>query len=65
MEREKRGDRIRTTCDYEKESCQKVVTKWLYKYHFSLKEFRVEVQKIEHMLVVFKLLYLILNAWQW
>ena len=36
MEREKRRERILTSCKYERESCQKVVTKWLYKYHFSL-----------------------------
>ncbi|AES91831.1 transmembrane protein, putative [Medicago truncatula] len=35
MEREKGRERIRKYCEYERESCQKVVTKRLYKYHFS------------------------------
>jgi hypothetical protein len=35
MEREKERERIKTTCEYEREKCQKVVTKWLYIYHFS------------------------------
>jgi hypothetical protein len=35
MEREKGREKIITSCEYERESCQKVVTKWLYKYHFS------------------------------
>jgi len=36
MEREKGKERIRVTCEYEIESCSKVVKKWLYKYHFSI-----------------------------
>ena len=36
MEREKGRERIRATCEYERESCPKIVKKWLYKYHFSL-----------------------------
>jgi len=35
MEREKGRERIITSCEYERESCQKIVKKWLYKYHFS------------------------------
>jgi len=35
METEKGRERIITSCEYERESCQKVVAKWLYKYHFS------------------------------
>jgi hypothetical protein len=35
MEREKGRERITTSCEYERESCQKVVKKWLSKYHFS------------------------------
>lgn len=35
MEREKGREMIRTSCEYERESCTKVVTKSLYKYHFS------------------------------
>jgi hypothetical protein len=35
MEREKRRERIKMSCEYERESCPKVVAKWLYKYHFS------------------------------
>jgi len=35
MEREKGREKIITSCEYERESCQKVVKKWLYKYHFS------------------------------
>jgi len=38
MEREKGRERIRTSCEYERESCTKVLTKWLYKYHFSIKK---------------------------
>jgi len=30
------GERKRTSCEYERESYPKVVTKWMYKYHFSL-----------------------------
>ncbi|AES69278.1 hypothetical protein MTR_3g026800 [Medicago truncatula] len=40
MEREKGREMIRPSCEYERESCTKVVTKWLYKYHFSLGIFR-------------------------
>jgi hypothetical protein len=36
MKREKGRDRIKTTCEYEREMCQMVVTKWLYIYHFSI-----------------------------
>jgi hypothetical protein len=35
MEREKGRERITTSCEYEKESCSKVVKKWLSRYHFS------------------------------
>ena len=35
MEREKGRERITTSCEYERESCPKVVKKWLSKYHFS------------------------------
>jgi len=35
MERKKGRERIRISCEYERKSCTKVVTKWLYKYHFS------------------------------
>jgi len=35
MEREKGRERLKIECEYERESCLKVVTKWLYKYHFS------------------------------
>jgi len=35
MEREKGREMITTECEYERENCSKVVTKWLYKYHFS------------------------------
>jgi len=35
IEREKGRERIRIKCEYERENCQKVVIKWLYKYHFS------------------------------
>jgi len=35
MKREKGRERIRTSCEYERENCPKVVTKWMYKYHFS------------------------------
>ena len=35
MKREKGKERIRTSYEYEKENYTKVVTKWLYKYHFS------------------------------
>jgi len=35
MEKEKGIKRVRIECEYEKESCLKVVTKWLYKYYFS------------------------------
>jgi hypothetical protein len=35
--REKKGrERITTSCEYERESCPKVVKKWLSKYHFSI-----------------------------
>jgi len=34
MERENEREMI-TTCQYEKESCQNVVKKWLFKYYFS------------------------------
>ena len=36
MEREKGREKIRILYEYERESCQKVVTKGLYKYHFSI-----------------------------
>ena len=36
MEREKGRERITTSCEYERESCPKVVKKWLSKYHFSI-----------------------------
>jgi len=36
MEREKGRERIRMSCEYERESCPKVVIKWLYNYHFSI-----------------------------
>jgi hypothetical protein len=35
MEREKGRERITTSCEYKRESCPKVVKKWLSKYHFS------------------------------
>jgi hypothetical protein len=35
IEREKGRERITTSCEYERESCQKIVKKWLSKYHFS------------------------------
>jgi hypothetical protein len=35
MEREKGRERIIILCEYERESCPKVVKKWLSKYHFS------------------------------
>jgi hypothetical protein len=35
MEREKERERITILCEYERESCPKVVKKWLSKYHFS------------------------------
>jgi len=35
MEREKVREKITTSCEYERESCPKVVKKWLSKYHFS------------------------------
>ena len=31
MDREKGRERIRKTCEYERESCQKIVINWLYK----------------------------------
>jgi hypothetical protein len=37
MEREKGRERITISCEYERESCPKVVKKWLSKYHFSKK----------------------------
>jgi hypothetical protein len=37
MDREKGRERITTSCEYERESCPKVVKKWLSKYHFSFK----------------------------
>jgi hypothetical protein len=38
MEREKGRERITTSCEYERESCPKIVKKWLSKYHFSYKK---------------------------
>jgi hypothetical protein len=38
MEREKGRERITPSCEYERESCPKVVKKWLSKYHFSIKK---------------------------
>jgi hypothetical protein len=35
--REKKEERITTSCEYERESCPKVVKKWLSKDHFSKK----------------------------
>jgi hypothetical protein len=35
MEREKGRERVTISCEYERESCPKVVKKWLSKYHFS------------------------------
>jgi hypothetical protein len=35
MKREKGRERITTSCEYERESCPKVVKKWMSKYHFS------------------------------
>jgi len=35
MEREKGREEKKIMCEYEKESCLKVVTKWMYIYHFS------------------------------
>ena len=36
-EREKERDMITRSCEYERESCSKVVIKWLYRYHISFK----------------------------
>jgi len=33
--REKKEERVRIECEYERQSYLKIVTKWLYKYHFS------------------------------
>jgi len=54
MEREKGREIIRTSCEYERESCIKVVIKWLYKYHFSLKNLKAmdRLQIIELYLCV-------------
>jgi hypothetical protein len=35
MEREKGREKITISCEYERESCPKVIKKWLSKYHFS------------------------------
>jgi len=46
MERQKRRERVRIECEYEKESCLKVVTKWLYEYHFSKKKTHIHTYRI-------------------
>jgi len=36
IEREKRREKISASCEYKRENCLKIVTKWSFKYHFSL-----------------------------
>jgi hypothetical protein len=45
---ENKRERIKTYCEYERESCQQVVGKWLSKYHFSLKIYSMKLAAVEY-----------------
>jgi hypothetical protein len=48
MEREKERER-KTSCEYERESCPKIIKKWLSKYHFSTKKaYRIHFKQQKH-----------------